>query len=133
MSVNLERSKRLTEEISRLEARVEGAAGEARAPLQRRLDALTAERARVDERFDPDAALAGAARYLAVAEDHFGRDDFAAASYHMGIGNLDRVIETYLAPQPPAPTARGDGVAERPLVPAGLLRLDAGRQPAGLP
>ncbi len=105
MSVDLERSKRLTEEISRLEARVEGSTGEARARLERRLDALLAERGRIDERFDPDAALAGAARYLALAQDHFGREDFAAASYHMGIGNLDRVIETYLAPQPPAPTA----------------------------
>jgi hypothetical protein len=105
MSLDLEKSKRLTREISRLEERAMGADGpKARVRAERELKALSAERRRVDERFDPDAALAGAARYLAIAEEHFGREDLAAASYHMGIGNLDSVIEVYLAPEPVAPT-----------------------------
>ena len=32
------------------------------------------ERARIDERFDPEAALEGAARYLAIANERFGCD-----------------------------------------------------------
>ena len=105
MSVDLERSKRLTRQIAEQEERAAEADGaKARRRAERAAGELAAERRRVDERFDPDAALAGAARYLAIGQEHFGREDLAAASYHMGIGNLDGVIESYLAPTPPAPT-----------------------------
>jgi hypothetical protein len=63
--------------------------------LPSRLRSLHDERARVDQRFDPEGALAGMARYLAIAEEHFGRADLAVASYHMGIGNLEAVIGAY--------------------------------------
>lgn len=52
-------------------------------------------RARVDERFDPSKALAATARYLAMAKKKFGREDMAFVSYHMGMGNLEDVIEAY--------------------------------------
>jgi hypothetical protein len=106
MSVDLERSKDLTREIARQEERASGAGGEQeRREAERRIEALAAERRRVDERFDPEAALAGAARYLAIGEEQFGRPDLATASYHMGIGNLEAVIESYVAPEPTAGSA----------------------------
>jgi soluble lytic murein transglycosylase-like protein len=60
-----------------------------------RAAALERLRARVDERFDPRAALAGSARYLALARQRFGREDFAFVSYHMGMGNLEGVLRAY--------------------------------------
>lgn len=105
MSVDLERSRRLTREIADQERRAaEADRQRARARAEREVSSLRSARRRVDERFDPEAALAGAARYLAIGQEHFGREDLAAASYHMGIGNLDAVIESYVAPEPPAPT-----------------------------
>ena len=107
MSVDLRRSKRLTARIARQERRAgrPDRTGELTRAL-RRIQILLRQRRRVDDRFDSRAALAGAARYLALAEDHFGREDLAATSYHMGIGNLDRVIATYLAPEPVTGTTR---------------------------
>jgi soluble lytic murein transglycosylase-like protein len=64
-----------------------------RSPAQ--TDRLEAQRAAVDQRFDPDAAIDGAARYLEIAQERFGGEDFAVASYHMGIGNLESVIDAY--------------------------------------
>ncbi len=82
MSVDLAASIELTERISH-----------SRSPGQ--TDRLQAERAAVDQRFDPEAAVDGAARYLEVAQERFGGEDFAIASYHMGIGNLESVIEAF--------------------------------------
>ena len=39
-------------------------------------------------------------RYLTTAQEHFDRDDLALVSYHMGIGNLDRVIAAYGGERP---------------------------------
>ena len=64
----------------------------------RETDRLLAERARVDERFDPERAIDGAARYLAIAGERFGADDLAVVSYHMGIGNLESVLRAYADP-----------------------------------
>ena len=89
MSVDLERSRTLTDQINRAYELGQ---------LERARE-LTAERARVDERFDPQAALAGAVRYLEIARQRFGADDLAVASYHMGIGNLEQVISTYASEQ----------------------------------
>ena len=85
MHVDVEASRRLTARIRRA-----AAAGNAR-----RVDRLRRARRRVDDRFDPPKALAGAARYLALARKRFGRDDFAVASYHMGIGNLESVLRDF--------------------------------------
>ncbi len=60
-----------------------------------RAAALRAQRARVDERFDPAAALAATERYLAIARRAFGRDDLAVESYHMGMGNLQTALRLY--------------------------------------
>ncbi len=79
MHVDVAASERLTRRIER------------RGPLPR----LLRERRRVDERFDPAKALAGAVLYLTQARERFGRDDLAVVSYHMGMGNLDNVLAAY--------------------------------------
>ncbi|HEX2232384.1 MAG TPA: transglycosylase SLT domain-containing protein, partial [Thermoleophilaceae bacterium] len=56
---------------------------------------LREERRRADERFDPQKAIEGMARYLSTARDEFGRDELAVASYHMGIGNLERALRSF--------------------------------------
>ena len=126
MRVDLPRSRKLTAQIAttalkferipaqiaRLRARADRAKRAMARRLERRIERLhrlrprlpsrerrlRGERARIDERFDPEAALAGMARYLAIARQHFGRSDLAIESYHMGIGNLEGVIEAYAAP-----------------------------------
>ena len=85
MRVDVEESERLTRRIRRVEERGERAKG-------RRLRDL---RKTVDERFDPVKALAGAGRYLEIALERYGREDLAVVSYHMGMGNLDGVLEAY--------------------------------------
>ena len=54
---------------------------------------LERQRAQIDDRFVPRKALAATVRYLQIAERHFGRLDLAVESYHMGIGNLQDVLE----------------------------------------
>ena len=82
MEVDVRRSERLTRKL-----------GRARGPGQ--AARIRAERARVDERFDPDKALAATGRYLKQAMDEFGREDLAVVSYHMGIGNLQQLLGRY--------------------------------------
>jgi hypothetical protein len=85
MRADTERSARLSRRIDRAEARGQ----------EERARRLRAERARVDERFDGAKALAGTARYLKLARDTLGREDFAFVSYHMGIGNLQGVLRAF--------------------------------------
>ena len=85
MRVDLDASERYTRRLARAERRGH----------ERRAEALRRARARVDERFDGAKALAGTARYLAIAKRRFGRDDLAFVSYHMGIGNLENVLRDY--------------------------------------
>ena len=85
LRVDLERSRELTDRIAT--ARALGDAGEARR--------LARARRRADERFDPPKALRAAARYLQLARAEAGRDDLAIASYHMGLGNLQTVLDRY--------------------------------------
>jgi hypothetical protein len=82
MHVNLAASRRLTKKI-------------ARAHSAHRVRKLEAARRRVDARFDPRKAIAGAVRYLTIARKAFGRGDLAVTSYHMGIGNLQTVLRDY--------------------------------------
>jgi soluble lytic murein transglycosylase-like protein len=82
MSVDLERSVAITKRVAKAKT-----AGEAKR--------LRAQRASIDERFDPEAAIDGAATYLEIAGERFGAGDLAIASYHMGIGNLENVIRAY--------------------------------------
>lgn len=105
MSVDLGRSRELTKRIAKAERRAERAGSqEGRELFQRRSVRLRLLRRRIDDRFDPAKALDGAARYLALAQERFGREDLAATSYHMGIGNLESVIDAYVAPRRPART-----------------------------
>jgi len=82
LHVDVARSERLTRRLAR-----------ARGP--READRIRAQRARVDERFDPEKALAATGRYLKLAMDEFGREDLAVVSYHMGVGNLQEVLGAY--------------------------------------
>jgi hypothetical protein len=82
MHVDVPASERLTRRL-----------GRARGP--READRIRAKRRRVDERFDPQKSLAATGRYLKLAMDEFGREDLAAVSYHMGIGNLQGVLGAY--------------------------------------
>ncbi len=82
MHVDVAASERLTRKL-----------GRARGPRQ--AARIRAQRARVDERFNPAKALAATGRYLKQAKDEFGREDLAVVSYHMGIGNLQNVLGAY--------------------------------------
>lgn len=100
MSVDLERSRQLTRRIDRAERRARRSDSRAgRRLFERRAARLRTARRRADDRFDPAKSLDGAARYLALAAARFGREDLAVASYHMGIGNLESVIEAYGEPR----------------------------------
>src|SRR5205085_3294644 len=85
MHIDLARSRKLT-------AQMAAAANQGRYP---RVVKLARQRARIDQRFDPRQALAATVRYLRDAQRRFGRLDLAVVSYHMGIGNLQRVLADY--------------------------------------
>ncbi|MFN8111691.1 MAG: transglycosylase SLT domain-containing protein [Solirubrobacterales bacterium] len=115
MRVDLARSRALTKQIARVETEIEKAKKQARSKkakvrtkalmelrkLPGQEKKLRERRAEVDERFDPQQALDGMARYLEIANDRFGRTDLATTSYHMGIGNLETVISDYGDGTPP--------------------------------
>ena len=86
MQVDVARSRRYTRRIARA----------ARRGQTDRVRALRVARRRVDERYDPRKALAGTARYLKLAKERFDDStEKALVSYHMGIGNLESVLEDY--------------------------------------
>lgn len=85
MHIDLARSRRLTNEIAA--AYANGATA--------RVARLQRERAKIDDRFDPRKALAATVRYLQIARRDIGRGDLAVVSYHMGIGNLQNVMNDY--------------------------------------
>jgi hypothetical protein len=85
MHVDLARSGRLTAQIGVAAAR--GQSG--------RVARLERQRAVADDRFNPAKAVAGSVRYLQIAARDLGRADLAFESYHMGIGNLQRVLDLY--------------------------------------
>jgi Transglycosylase SLT domain len=104
MRVDLAASRRLT-------ARIERAHASGKRAKEIRLEAA---RRTVDTRFDPTQALAGTVRYLSTARARFARDDLALVSYHMGIGNLERVLRDYAAApagQPIEAIVRNDGLS----------------------
>lgn len=85
MQVDLAASRRLTRRIEDARRRSDVQA----------VERLQVERRLLDARFDPAQALAGTVRYLTESRRWFGRDDLAIVSYHMGIGNLERVLRAY--------------------------------------
>jgi hypothetical protein len=85
MHIDLARSRKLSGQIFLASARGDGG----------KLARLERDRAKIDDRFDSRKALAGTVRYLEIAEQHLGRTDLAFESYHMGIGNLQRVLDLY--------------------------------------
>lgn len=96
MRVDVARSRELTRAIDRNAGKAAKASTDkGRRLFTRRLAKARRDRRVIDERFDPAKAVDGAARYLAIAERRFRREDLAAASYHMGMGNLSDVIEAY--------------------------------------
>ncbi|MGH2837154.1 MAG: transglycosylase SLT domain-containing protein [Thermoleophilaceae bacterium] len=101
MRVDLERSLEINRELPRAQRRaVTSRKAKKRRAARRSVRSLLRERKVVDERFDPQKSLDAAVRYLLESRRRFGRTDLAIASYHMGIGNLDTVIRTYVAPRP---------------------------------
>ncbi len=82
MSVDLPTSIALTQQI-------------ASASTPEQAQRLRDARAAIDQRFDPAAAIEGAATYLEIARERFGADDLAVVSYHMGIGNLETAIQSF--------------------------------------
>ena len=107
MRVDLARSLEINRELPRARQRAETSRrAKTRRAARRLVRRLLRERKVVDERFDTRKALAGAVRYLSTARRRFGRMDLAIASYHMGIGNLRTVIDTYVSPRRPARTTR---------------------------
>jgi hypothetical protein len=113
MHVNLARSRELTrrvvlteQQLSRAEVRAADPRARVRAEARKQLrvlprrDRKLLERRRaIDERFKPAAALDGMGRYLEIARERFGPEWLAVASYHMGIGNLEEVIDRYVGPE----------------------------------
>jgi Transglycosylase SLT domain len=85
MHIDLARSRKLT-------AAINSAYGQGRPGLGVRLQR---QRAKIDDRFNPAKALAGTVRYLQLAQRRFHRADLAVVSYHMGIGNLQQVLDDY--------------------------------------
>ena len=86
LKVDSRAGARLTRRIARA-----GRRGDARA-----VERLRVQRRRVDERYDPVKALQATGRYLDFAREKLGgRDDMAIASYHMGVGNLQRVLAAF--------------------------------------
>ena len=83
MQIDVGASSRLTRQIARRERHGLG------------VERLRAQRRVIDERFDPAKALDATARYLIFARKQLGREDLAFVSYHMGVGNLQSVIEAY--------------------------------------
>ncbi|MCW3038612.1 MAG: Lytic transglycosylase catalytic, partial [Solirubrobacterales bacterium] len=62
----------------------------------RRVAARERQRRRIDERFDPDKALAATVRYLKLGEQELGgSQELAIVSYHMGIGNLQTALKRF--------------------------------------
>ncbi len=51
----------------------------------------------LDERLIPEKAIFASAKYLAKADNVFDNEDMANASYHMGFGNMYKVLAFYLA------------------------------------
>jgi hypothetical protein len=85
MHVDLRASVRITKELVKAQRKAQPAL----------VAKLLQRRQRVDERFNPDKALAGTARYLRQSRSHFPREDLAVEAYHMGIGNLQQVIAAF--------------------------------------
>ena len=105
MRVDLARSLEINGELAREHRRAQiSRKAKKRRAARREVAKLLRERRVVDERFDPRKSLAAAVRYLTIAGRRFGREDLAIASYHMGIGNLTTVIDTYVAPRARART-----------------------------
>jgi Transglycosylase SLT domain len=85
MHIDLAASRRLTASIALASSL--GQRGKV-AQLERR-------RAVVDDRFDPAKALSATVRYLQIARARLGRLDLAIVAYHMGIGNLQQILDDY--------------------------------------
>ncbi len=120
MEVDLAASERITRRLARAERRGDD---------QRAIE-LRRARAQVDQRFDGAQALAGTARYLALARDRFRREDLAFVSYHMGIGNLESVLRDFAGAGGGRDRRAGRG--RGPDVHEGVLRLDAAAPSGGL-
>lgn len=92
------RLARAQEQATSSKAKVRTKARKLLRELPRTAASLARRRRAIDERFQPKAALDGMGSYLEMAQDTFGKTDLAVESYHMGIGNLEDVIDRYVGP-----------------------------------
>jgi hypothetical protein len=98
MKVNLASSVALTKQINvaaTTEDKAKTKKKDEAAIALKRIPQLKAQRKAIDQRYQPRAAIEGAARYLEIAGERFGDPQLAVVSYHMGIGNLETVISDY--------------------------------------
>ena len=112
MKIDLPRSQALTRRIAAIAKTLAKASARANSPkpkvrnqarrqlrqLPRKQADLARQRRAIDERFQPQAALDGMGNYLEQSQERFGTTDLATESYHMGIGNLETVIDRYVGP-----------------------------------
>lgn len=99
MRIDTELSEALTKRIAKIRRQVtrwraKGAAV-AQAKGEAQIRQLLVARAKADPRFVPTSALTATVKYLQIAKSKLGREDLALTSYHMGIGNLQRVLAAY--------------------------------------
>jgi hypothetical protein len=69
---------------------------------QSQIDRLSAERMRVDERYDPARAIAVQTRYLLRMTRSYGNVDWALQAYHGGEGGASRTMRTFASQAPKA-------------------------------
>lgn len=112
MKIDLPRSQELTRRIAATGKSLAKASAMANSPkakvrkrarkqlreLPRKQADLARQRRAIDARFQPQAALEGMGSYLEQSQGRFGTTDLAIESYHMGIGNLETVIDRYVGP-----------------------------------
>ncbi|MDQ3244799.1 MAG: transglycosylase SLT domain-containing protein [bacterium] len=54
------------------------------------------QKMKVDDRLDPSKAIDASGKYLQNSDKIFGNSDIADATYHMGVGNMCKVLQVYI-------------------------------------
>ncbi|MDE2127601.1 MAG: transglycosylase SLT domain-containing protein [Armatimonadetes bacterium] len=113
LHVDAAASTDLTAQISALQSQGTGgtAPGSPAALAASRIAMLTAERAKADERYNPDLAIAAQTGYLLSEWQHLPAADWLMQAYHGGAGGVKRLIDLFLgaSTSTAASIARGAG------------------------
>ena len=73
--------------------------------LRTELESLRAKRRKIDQRYDPRAAVFAQTRYLLRISGRFPSADWLFQAYHGGEGGVKRTLKDFLGPQWPGSTA----------------------------